>query len=78
MSNNIGDEVGKHLADVLRNNKVILFIFAYYSCLSSRFFEQKLSTITLMSNTVTNEAAKHLADALRNNTVNLSFVFRHS
>jgi Ran GTPase-activating protein (RanGAP) involved in mRNA processing and transport len=67
--NNIGDEGAKHLAEVLRNNKVIHCTSSSISFIYFHFHIQTITQLNLEFNRIGDEGAKYLAEVLRNNQV---------
>jgi Ran GTPase-activating protein (RanGAP) involved in mRNA processing and transport len=70
--NKIGHEGIRYLADVLRDNKVIL---SSIDCCNFylHFLIQTLTKLDVGNNKMGDEGAKYLGDALKNNTVNVAF-----
>lgn len=69
----VGDNGARHLADIIRNNRVPSIVSWYFQ-IFSRLLKQTITTLTLNGNEIGPVGAQHLADGLRNNQVSLSHI----
>ena len=64
----VGDNGARHLADIIRNNRVPSIVSSCFQ-IFSRFLKQTITTLTLNGNKIGPVGAQHLAHGLRNNQV---------